>query len=168
MTFRFGIPARRLRISSDSPSAKYSWSFFSLISANGRTAIEPLEATTGVVADESTPSLRFLDSQNRSAAKYATAAKTTTAAMATCAAFNFGEAACRLPMNPGARLGSTLEDGGSGDSNRAIRSMKAGGVAPAGRRVHCTSWNLSGTAARRSDVSSMTTGKRKVFFSAMS
>src|SRR6516162_5168607 len=58
--------------------------------------------------------------------------------------------------------------GASGDNSRRTRSTNAGGVSPHGNRVHCTSWNLSGTAARRSGVASIATGSRNAFFSNMS
>src|ERR1700693_944288 len=46
----------------------------------------------------------------------------------------------------------------SGDSRRRTRSTKAGGVSPAGRRVHCTRRNDSGTSAPASGVASKHTG----------
>jgi hypothetical protein len=39
------IPARRFRISSESPSPKYSWSRSALMSTNGRTAMEASRAS---------------------------------------------------------------------------------------------------------------------------
>src|ERR1700689_4154158 len=56
----------------------------------------------------------------------------------------------------------------SGDTKRLIRSTKAGGVSPPGRRVHCTCRKRSGTSARESLVSSMTTGTRNATRSDMS
>src|ERR1700683_581389 len=64
--------------SSDSPSEKYSWSFFSLISTNGRTATDfsetagaPRVAATGAEATgivAGVAAARWLDSHMRSAA----------------------------------------------------------------------------------------------------
>src|SRR6266853_5249195 len=56
----------------------------------------------------------------------------------------------------------------SGDSNRRTWSTKASVFAPAGRCVHCTSRNFSGTMACESEVPSMMIGCRKALPSAMS
>ena len=42
---------------------------------------------------------------------------------------------------PGAAPDTALNGDSSGDSRRFIRSTKAGGVSPPGRRVHCTARN---------------------------
>ena len=54
----------------------------------------------------------------------------------------------------------------SPDNRRCTRSAKAGGVSPAGRRVHCSSRNLSGTCSSSSGVSSIATGNRNAFVAA--
>ncbi len=67
--YNSGTFERRSMISSAMPSAKYSWSFFSLMSTNGKTAIDlSLTTVLAAVRADSTAPFR-LDSHNLSATK---------------------------------------------------------------------------------------------------
>src|ERR1700722_16916539 len=107
--------------------------------------------TNGSTATECGGGLKALDVarcfeiQNLSATKYASAAKTT-ATIASRTGFDLREARTGS-LSPGAAPDTALNGDSSGDSRRLIRSTKAGGVSPSGRRVHCTCRKRSGTKA---------------------
>src|SRR5579872_4387031 len=153
------ISASELRSSSVSPSEKYCCSLSPLKFTNGSTATE-----CGGGAKAAADGVKCLEIQ-----KYAGAAKTTTA-MATIATSGGFD---RRDARTGSLIAAVAPDpaligDSSGDSRRFIRSTKLGGVSPAGRRVHCTCRKRSGTSARASLVSSMTTGTRNARRSDMS
>ena len=148
MTLSEGIFTSTARSSSAMPSAKYSWSCFSLISENGSTAMD-----FSVAADVEA-AMPF----GGTARHGCHASSTTAAATATTAAIlqlNF-----RGNVNGSARLmpGSGAGGASAAPNRAAIRVQNAAGVAPLGNRVHCARRNDSGTSAPRSRVSSMHTG----------
>src|SRR6202050_2816002 len=144
------ISASELRSSSVSPSEKYSWSLSPLRFTNGSTAIECGGGLKAVDA------ARCFEIQNLSATKYASVARTT-ATIASRNGFDLREARSG-PPTPGPEADTAFNGDSCGDSRRLIRSTKAAGVSPPGRRVHCTRLNDSGTSAATSVVASKHTG----------
>src|SRR6202035_4198562 len=131
---------------------------------NGSTAIEcggGLNAAAAAGAGAASGVACF-ETQNLLATMYARAANATTATIASRsglahwdARIGFLTAAMALDM---VLAGSRVAAGASGDSSRRTRSTNAGGVSPAGRRVHCARLNDSGTSEAASVVASRHTG----------
>jgi hypothetical protein len=82
ITRKSAIRVSRLRISSDTPSAKYAWSWSGLRSANGRTAIDGFSAGMPVGGPPPDPSAirRLLTPPTSSASGTASAASSSAAA----------------------------------------------------------------------------------------
>src|SRR5438309_7619609 len=127
------ISASELSSSSVSPSEKYSCSLSPLRFTNGSTAIE-CGGGLKPVAD----GVKCFEIQ-----KYAGPAKTTIANST-----GFDRQVARTgSLSSGAAPDTALNGDSSGDNRCFIRSTKAGGISPPGRRVHCTARNASGTKA---------------------
>ena len=127
------IAASELRSSSVSPSEKYSCSLSPLMFANGSTAIE---CGGGLKARWTLRATCFGIQNLSSETKYASVA-TRRQSIASGTGFDLREARTGV-LSPGAAPDTAFNGDGSGDSRRLIRSTKAGGVSPPGRRVHCT------------------------------
>src|SRR3984957_11285810 len=170
ITLMLGSCASLSSTSSARPSEKYSWSCFSLMSANGNTAIDlsltSATFTGGVAGSLADGTACFID-RNLSATKYPIARiRMPPTIQATnegeVAGVDRGDAAPAIDVgDPGAPLLTVVDVGASSDTNRRTWSTKASEFVPPGRRVHCTSRNRSGTRSSWSGVSSTTTGTRK-------
>src|SRR5215471_18138910 len=134
-TWSPSISAIELSNSSVSPSEKYSCSLSPLKFTNGSTAIE---CGGGAKATETAECFEIQ--------KYVAAAKMSSAATASSNGFHCRDAGTRSPI-PGVALDTALNGDSSDDSRCLMRSTNARGAWPPGRRVHCTSCNLSGTEA---------------------
>ena len=181
ITFGSGECARWSISSSERPSEKYSWSFFSLMSTNGRTAIDfsgdwAGAGRNGLNGGRCRGTRLYVTFRQYELIKRKVAAREKAAA-----AISY---TCRL-MSP--RGGSEYPSSGSqpaatepGGRRRNRQVHESPGEAGAtcalqtrwryssGSRVHCTARNESGTSASTSSVSSITTGTRKGLPSAMS
>src|ERR1700691_2295009 len=152
MTSSPGVLASRSMSSSDSPSEKYSWSFFSLMSRKGRTAIDfsgappcsdALDCPFG--ANCCAAAVGRLDRTNVSITQYATAITTRTAINQSRDLVRrvavlpdaVGRSAAAVPGAAEDRGGNLSDEESASDDRRCkTRSTKAGDVAPDGRRVH--------------------------------
>src|ERR1700679_353786 len=152
MTSSPGVLASKSMSSSDSPSEKYSWSFFSLRSRKGRTAIDfsgappcsdALDCPFG--ANCCAAEVGRFDRTNVSITQYPTPIAARTAINQSRDVVRPGAAWPDAGGRGGTAVSGTAEGCGgnlpdeepdSGDRRCKMRSMKAGDVAPDGRRVH--------------------------------
>src|ERR1700688_3940473 len=160
------ISASELSSCSVSPPEKYSCSLSPLRFTNGSTAIEcrgGLKAAaapgSAVVRDAGSPAdvPGWRETQNLPATRYASAAQTTTVTITSSTDSDLRDARTGS-LIAGAAPDTALTGESCGNSRRFIRSTKAGGVSPPGRRLHCTRRNDSGTSAATSLVVSRHTG----------
>ena len=153
ITFSFGNCESAVIRSSDIPSEKYC------------SLGSPLSFASGSTAMEAAPGVRYPSPVSRSRAKYPRART----AVAASAPYTIPSRRRASPRGAGASvaiapLAERTRSGAeefSGKRSCLTRSTKPGEVAPADRRVHCSSRNRSGIRSSDRGVSSMTTGSRK-------
>src|SRR5580700_6968905 len=156
--------AKELSNSSVIPSEKYSWLASPLRFTNGSTAIECGGGSKAAVAPGSAVARDAvfpadvpgcLKTQDLPATRNASATKTTTTTITTGVGLRRARTGSLIAR---AAPDTALRAESCGDNRRFIRSTKAGGVSPPGRRVHCTRRNDSGTSAATAVVLSRHTG----------